>query len=102
MAAKKPKKKATKTDKSIEVTMMPSDELIPNRLYSNFVQVTQSPHDFTLQFCDAIPILDVKKVVEDEGVHKIPLVAEIAIPFDLMPDLIKTLQVQYKKYQANK
>jgi len=102
MAAKKPTKKATKADKSIKVTMIPSDELMPNRLYSNFVQVTQSPHDFTLRFCDVTPILDVKKVIEDKGVHKIPLVAEIAIPFDLMPNLIKTLQTQYEKYQTNK
>ena len=102
MAAEGKTKKATKIDKGIKVNLIPSDEIMSNRLYSNHVQVIQSPFDFTLQFCDVTPILDVKKVVEDKGDHKIPLVAEIAIPFELMPNLIKALQSQLEKYQANK
>ena len=99
MAAKKTTKKSTKAGKDIEVILTPSDELSPNRLHANYVQVAQSPHDFTLRFCDAIPIWDLKKVVENEGIHKIPLVAEIAIPFNLMPSLIEALQTQHKNYK---
>ncbi len=102
MAAKKTTKKSTKAGKGIKVDLIPSDELLPSRLYANYVQVGQSPYDFTLRFCDATPISDLKKIVADKGIHKIPLVAEIAIPFDLMPGLIKALQIQYKKHQANK
>ena len=65
MAVNKPTKKATKTGKAIEVKFIPSDELISNRLYANYVQVTHSPFDFTLRFCDAPSILDVKKVIKD-------------------------------------
>ncbi len=99
MAVNKPTKKATKTGKAIEVKFIPSDELISNRLYANYVQITHSPFDFTLRFCDAIPISDLKKVVENEGIHKIPLVAEIAIPLNLMPALIEALQTQHKNYK---
>ena len=101
MAAKKPKK-STKAGKSVKINLVPSDELLPSRLYANYVQVGQSPYDFSLRFCDVTPISDLKKVIKNEGIHEIPVVAEIAIPFDVMPPLIKALQEQYKKYQANK
>jgi len=79
MAVKKPTKKATKTGKGIKVNLIPSDELLPNRLYANYVQVGQSPYDFTLRFCDATPVSDLRKVIENKGGHEIPVVAEIAI-----------------------
>ena len=98
MAAKKPTKKATKTVKGIEVDLVPSDEIIPSRLYANYVRVSQSPYDCSLEFCDATPILDVKKAI-DEGIHKIAVVADIVIPFSLMPGLIKALQTEHEKYK---
>ena len=98
MSTKKATKKVVKVDGSIEVTPVPSDELVSNRLYSNYVQVAQSPFDFTLRFCDAPPIYDVKEVAGNGGVFPIPIVTEIVIPFDLMPSLIKALESQYKKH----
>ena len=102
MVAKKPTKKPTKADKGVEVNLIPSDEIVSNRVYANYVQVAQSPYDFSLRFCDATPISNIEKVIQGGGAYEIPVVAEIAIPFDVMPALIKVLQEQYKKYQANK
>ena len=91
-------KKAVKEKEGIEViTLEPNDELVSNRLYSNFVQVANSPYDFALKFCDAPAVFNQKNITE--GVLSIPIVAEIVIPFNLMPNLIKTLQIQYEKHQ---
>lgn len=100
MADKKIKKKDTKGDEGVEVTVVPSDDLISNRQYSNFVQVAHSPYDFTLRFCDAPPMYNPENIVKNKDVFPVPIVAEIAIPVDLMPNLIKTLQIQYDKFQS--
>ncbi|MBW2708091.1 MAG: hypothetical protein JRD04_02210 [Deltaproteobacteria bacterium] len=89
--------KQPEVEQSIDVTLAPSDDIIPHRVYSNYVQVTQTPHDYSLRFCDATPIYDVEKVAENDGVFPIPVVAEIVIPLEVMPSLIKTLQAQYEK-----
>jgi len=99
MPAKEPKKKVSNEDKGVEVIMVPSNDLIPNRQYSNYVQVAQSPYDFTLRFCDAPPMYDPQDILDNKGVFPVPIVAEISIPFPLMPELIKTLQVQYEQHQ---
>ena len=84
-------------NETLEVTVIPSDAIVSKRIYSNFVMVTQSPHDFSLRFCDAPPIYDIDKVVNN-GIHPAPIVAEIIIPFNVMPNLIKVLQTQYEKH----
>lgn len=98
MAAKKSTKKATETDKGIEVTLVPNEDIPPSRIYSNFIQVAQTPYDFSLKFCDATPLSGSKKV-GGKVTHPIPIVAEIAIPFNLMPAFIKALQTQYEIYK---
>ena len=89
--------KQPEVEQSIDVTLAPSDEIIPNRVYSNYVQVAQTPHDYSLRFCDATPIYDTEKVAENNGIFPIPVVAEIIIPLEVMPSLITTLQAQYEK-----
>lgn len=100
MAAKKPTKKVKKAKKGVEVNLIPSDEIVSNRVYANYVQVSNSPFDVTLRFCDVPPISNIEKVVQDGGAYEIPVVAEIAIPFDVMPALIKILQDQHKTHKA--
>lgn len=92
-------KKATKQKvQGIEVTLVPDGDISPSRIYSNYVEVAQTPYDFSLKFCDATPV-SINKVVEGKVTHPIPIVAEIAIQFNLMPEFIKALQTQYKSYK---
>lgn len=100
MAEEKQEKQIKTPDpnETLEVTLMPSDAIVSKRIYSNFVMVTHSPHDFSLRFCDASPIYDIDKVAANNSIHPAPVVAEIVIPFDVMPNLIKVMQTQYEKY----
>lgn len=93
-----PPKKTPKKE-LLEVIIRPSSELLPTRVYSNHVEVTQSPQDFTLTFCDATSISNLDAVKDKAGVHDVPIVAEIAIPFSLVPNLIKVLQSQYRHHK---
>lgn len=103
MVDKSATKKPTKPVKDIKVTLIPNNEMQPSRIYSNYVHITQTPYDFSLKFCDATPI-SVDSNTKNQITHNIPIVAEIAIPLNLMPKLIKALQTQYEDYknQINK
>ena len=100
MTDKKMIKKPTKVSKGIEVTLEPNETIPARRIYSNFIQVAQTPYDFSLKFCDAIPLL-VSNNAKGKVTHPIPIVAEIAIPFNLMPGFINALQIQYNLYENN-
>ncbi|MCK5722979.1 MAG: DUF3467 domain-containing protein [Gammaproteobacteria bacterium] len=100
MADKKTTKKPTKAPEGIKVTLEPSENIPPRRIYSNYIQVAQTPYDFNLKFCDAIPLLDSNNA-EGKVTHSIPIVAEIAIPFNLMPEFINALQAQYRLHKDN-
>ena len=90
----------TQNDKNkIEITLQPATDIPVSRLYSNHVEISQSPHDFTLKFCDATPIYSFKEFEKNKGIHKIPIVAEIAIPFHVMQPLIDALQKQFDQYK---
>lgn len=80
-----------------EISVVPDNTIVSKRIYANFVAVNQSAHDFSLRFCDAPPVHDIKKVMDNAGVHPAPVIAEIALPLAVIPALIKALQTQYNK-----
>lgn len=83
--------------KEIRVQLVPNINSKLGRVYSNFVQVSHSPWDFTLRFCDAPPGGDVPKLKKGDMVE-IPTIVEVVIPVILMSGLIKALNVQNEKY----
>ncbi len=85
----------------VEIKVVPDNSGESKRIYANFVAVNQSAYDFSLRFCDASPVHDIKKVMENNRIHLAPVVAEIAIPFEVVPGLIKALQNQLEKRGAN-
>lgn len=91
--------KKTADGNEIEVKLRPSFNIEPTRIYANFAEVSHSPYDFTIRFCDATPINDFQKLKEENGVHDIPVVAEIAVPHTFIPGLINALKSQYDNYQ---
>ena len=42
--------------KSVNFTVVPDDDVTVKRIYSNFCSVQNSPFDFTLTFCEMLPI----------------------------------------------
>ena len=100
MTDKKTTKKSTKASKGIQVTLEPDENILPRRIYSNYIHVAQTPYDFSLKFCDAIP-LSGNNNAGTKVTHSIPIVAEIALPLNLIPGFINALKAQYKLYEDN-
>jgi hypothetical protein len=97
--------KTVKKDKTgqIEVKVIPDSTLPPRRLYSNLVNVQNTPTDMTLRFCDATPIYDPQSVPLTKGaiVHHIPVVAEIVIPIGLAPSLSEVIREKYEEFKKH-
>lgn len=79
----------------LELKLKSDDSLPVRRRYSNYVEVAHSPYDFTLRFCDVGPVGNVADLAAKGGEHRVPVVAEIAIPFQIVPGLIQALQRQF-------
>jgi hypothetical protein len=69
------------------------------RIYANYVQVSMSPIDCTLTFCDVIGPQSEEEALrmQKSGTLPSPVKAVIAIPIQIMDGLIQALQAQRDK-----
>jgi len=69
------------------------------RIYANYVQVSLSPIDCTLTFCDVIGPQSEEEALKMQktGTLPAPVVAVIAIPTPVVDGLIQALQAQRDK-----
>jgi hypothetical protein len=72
------------------------------RIYSNYVQVSVSPLDCTLTFCDVIGPQSEEEALKMQktGTLPAPVKAVIAIPTQIVDGLIQALQAQRDKQNA--
>jgi hypothetical protein len=70
-----------------------------SRIYSNYVQVSVSPIDCTLTFCDVIGPQSEEEALKMQktGTLPAPVKAVIAIPTQIIDGLIQALQAQRDK-----
>jgi len=89
------------TGKAVSLKIKPDPEMEPRRIYSNYASIDHSGFDFTIRFCDACPPygIDLEKSKDKEIEHRVPIVAEIAIPHQMVPGLIGALKSQYELFQ---
>ena len=69
------------------------------RVYSNYVQVSISPIDCTLTFCDVIGPLNEEEALkmQKSGYLPAPVKAVLVIPTQIVDGLIQALQAQRDK-----
>jgi hypothetical protein len=71
-------KKETETkEKRIQIELIPSLEPRLGRAYANYVQISHSPFDFTIRFCEAPSTADIARNEEFEKGVKIPNIVEV-------------------------
>lgn len=81
--------------KQINFTIVPADEPTDGapRTYSNFCSIAHTPFDFTLTFCEVMPLSEAAvRSAENDHVVKAPVRARIAVPVQFVPSLITALQ----------
>jgi hypothetical protein len=86
----------------INFTIIPADD--PSgagtpRTYSNFCSIAHTPFDFTLTFCEVMPLSD-KEIREaaSEHVVKAPVRVKIVVPVQFVPNLITALQEHWRVF----
>ena len=84
----------------LNFTVVPEEESSVPRVYSNFCAIQNSPFDFTLSFCEMLPLGE-KQVKEAQSTHlvKAPVRARLVVPVKMVPGLIAALQDNFRLYQ---
>ncbi len=88
--------------KSVNFTVVPDDGANVPRIYSNFCAVQNSPFDFTLTFCEMLPIGE-REVQQAQATQtvKAPVRARLVVPIQMVPGLIAALQDNFRLYQES-
>jgi hypothetical protein len=93
----------TDQPKQINFTIVPGDDAPPAaRTYSNFCSIAHTPFDFTLTFCEVMPLSDKEiKEAEHEHVVRAPVRAKIVVPVQFVPNLIAALQEHWRVFSES-
>ena len=90
--------------KSVNFTVVPADtdDAATPRIYSNFCSVQNTPFDFTLTFCEMLPIGE-REIQEAQATHLVraPVRARVVVPAQMIPGLIAALQENHRLYQES-
>lgn len=72
------------------------------RQYANFCAVAHTPFDLTLTFCDVGPLSERDiQAAESSQTVRVPIVARMALPFNVIPGLIAALSEQLRAVQES-
>lgn len=87
---------------SLNFTVVPDEDPSVPRVYSNFCAIQNSPFDFTLSFCEMLPMGE-RQLREAQSTHvvKAPVRARLVIPVQMVPGLIAALQDNFRLYQES-
>jgi hypothetical protein len=106
--------------KQINFTIVPDDDTTTPRTYANFCSIAHTPFDFTLTFCEVMPLSD--KEIKEAETHKelkdgetpaatadaatqhvvrAPVRAKIVVPVQFVPNLITALQEHVRVFSGS-
>ena len=88
--------------KQINFTIVPDDRDDLPRTYSNFCAISHTPFDFTLSFCEVLPLSekDIRAAESDHVVHA-PVRSKIVVPLQVVPNLIAALQEHMRVFSES-
>jgi hypothetical protein len=79
--------------KQINFTIVPDETAGEPRTYANFCSIAHTPFDFTLTFCEVMPLSEKElRDAENQHVVKAPVRARIVVPVQFLPNLVTALQ----------
>lgn len=88
----------------INFTIVPAEdsrEAHP-RTYANFCSIAHTPFDFTLTFCEVMPLSD-KEIRDAQAEHVVraPVRARMVVPVQFIPNLVAALQEHMRVYSES-
>jgi hypothetical protein len=88
--------------KQINFTIVPADDVEDRptpRTYSNFCSIAHTPFDFTLTFCEVMPLSEKEiKSAEADHVVRAPVRVKVVVPVQFVPNLITALQEHWRAF----
>jgi hypothetical protein len=88
--------------KQINFTIVPDDTQELPRTYANFCAISHTPFDFTLAFCEVLPLSEKDiKAAEADHVVRAPVRAKVVVPLQVVPNLIAALQEHMKIFSES-
>jgi len=92
----------TEEPRQINFTIVPADDppgAAVARTYSNFCAIAHTPFDFTLTFCEVMPLSEKEiKAAESEHVVRAPVRVKLVVPVQFVPNLIAALQEHWRVF----
>lgn len=91
--------------KQINFTIVPAEDAegtAAPRTYANFCSIAHTPFDFTLTFCEVMPLSE-KEIREAESEHVVhaPVRIKVVVPVQFMPNLISALQEHWRVFSES-
>ena len=88
--------------KQINFTIVPDEQPNESRTYANFCSIAHTPFDFTLTFCEVMPLSEKEvRTAANEHVVKAPVRARVVVPVQFVPNLIAALQEHWRVYSES-
>ncbi|MFN8057783.1 MAG: DUF3467 domain-containing protein [Vicinamibacterales bacterium] len=88
--------------KQINFTIVPGDDGSLPRTYANFCAISHTPFDFTLTFCEVLPLSEKDlQIAETEHTLSAPVRMKVVVPVQFVPNLIAALQEHMRVYSES-
>ena len=90
------------TRKQINFSIVPDEQPGETRTYANFCSIAHTPFDFTLTFCEVMPLSEKElKEAEQDHVVRAPVRARVVVPVQFVPNLIAALQEHLRVFSES-
>jgi len=88
--------------KQINFSIVPDEQPGEPRTYANFCSIAHTPFDFTLTFCEVMPLSERElKEAEQEHVVRAPVRSRVVVPVQFVPNLIAALQEHLRVFSES-
>ena len=88
--------------KQINFTIVPDDKSSDQRTYANFCSIAHTPFDFTLTFCEVMPLSEQElRNAEADQVVRAPVRSRVVVPVQFVPTLVAALQEHMRLFSES-
>ena len=88
--------------KQINFTIIPDEQAGEARIYANFCSIAHTPFDFTLTFCEVMPLSEAElRQAESQHVVRAPVRSRVVVPVQFVPNLIAALQEHMRVFSES-
>jgi hypothetical protein len=88
--------------KQINFTIVPDEQPGESRTYANFCSIAHTPFDFTLTFCEVMPLSEKElKDAEKDHIVRAPVRTRVVVPVQFVPNLIAALQEHLRVFSES-